>query len=112
MNKTSWIIFIVITVGALALLVALSGGSRLDVSDTDVFAIQDGNSQNGGIADHVLGKVGSKVTLIEYGDYQCTACARVHPMIKDITERYKNQLQFVFRNFPLGESHPLSLIHI
>lgn len=106
MNKTGWIIFTLLTFGILVLLVVVSGGSRTDVSTVNANTIQTASIQNGKIADHVFGKVGSKVTLIEYGDYQCSACARAYPVIKNITERYKNQLQFVFRNFPLGESHP------
>lgn len=106
MSKRSWIIFVVVTLGILVALVAFSGSSRVDVSNVKLYDIQKANSQNGDIADHVFGKVGSKVTLIEYGDYQCSACARVYPVIKNITEQYKDQLQFVFRNFPLGETHP------
>lgn len=106
MNKTRWIIFIVITVGILVLMVISSGNSRVNVSNIDVNTIQKANSQNGNIPDHVSGKIGSKVTLTEYGDFQCSACASAYPRVKLITEQYKNQLQFVFRNFPLGESHP------
>lgn len=106
MNKTSWIVFTIITLGILVILVTFSGSSRIDVKSIDSKKIQVANSQNGNIAEHVSGKIGSKVTLLEYGDFQCTACAAAFPRIKLITEQYKNQLQFAFRNFPLGESHP------
>lgn len=106
MNKTAWIIFSVLTVGILAILVIFSGNSRTDVNNIDVFAIQKANSQNGQIADHVFGKVGGKVTLVEYGDYQCPPCAGIYPVVKSISEQYKDQLQFVFRNFPIADTHP------
>jgi len=96
----------VITVGILALLIVFSGNSKLDVSTIDTNTVQTANDQNGNIADHVFGKVGSKVTLIEYGDFQCPPCGNIHPVIKKITEQYKGQLQFVFRNFPIASSHP------
>ena len=105
MNKIKWIIFAVFTIGILAVLIMTSGSSRIDVSNVDLNAIQTANSQDGNIADHVFGKVGSKVTLIEYGDYQCPECSNVNPDIIAITEQYKNQLQFVFRNFPLTTLH-------
>lgn len=106
MNKITWIIFAVVTVGILASLIIFSGNSKLDVSTTDTNTIQIANDQNGNIGDHVFGKAGSKVTLIEYGDFQCPPCGSIHPVIKAITEQYKDKLQFVFRNFPITTSHP------
>ncbi|NCQ54556.1 DsbA family protein [Candidatus Saccharibacteria bacterium] len=105
MSKLKWIIFIVITIGIFGILIATSKNNQLDVSGIDVNAIQVANNQNGNIADEVFGKVGSKVTLIEYGDYQCPGCGTINPTIKSITENYKDQLQFVFRNFPLTNIH-------
>lgn len=105
MNKTSWIVFSAVTVGILAGLVIFSKGSSLDVSNINVNTVQTANSQNGNIADHVFGKVGSKVTLIEYGDFQCPPCASVYPKIKAISEKYSNQLQLVFRNYPITTIH-------
>lgn len=106
MSKKSWIIFIIITVGILAALVAFSDNSKLDVSKVDINAIQTANSQDGDIGDHVTGKDGSKVILIEYGDFQCPPCASAYPVVKSITDQYKDQMQFVFRNFPITEAHP------
>jgi len=49
----------------------------------------------------------AKVTLVEFGDYQCPACAAAHPVLKQIVEAYKDNpdFTFVFRNFPLTEIH-------
>jgi protein-disulfide isomerase len=71
-----------------------------------VFTVQASNNQDGNIADHVFGKVGSKVTLIEFGDFQCPPCGSLYPRIKAISEQYSGQLQFVFRNFPIASIHP------
>ena len=106
MNRIKWIIFTVITVGIFVTLIIVSEGSKIDVSKIDINAIQTASKQNGNIADHVFGKVNSKVTLIEYGDYQCPPCANIYPVVKLITEKYKDQLQFVFRNFPITSAHP------
>ena len=105
MNKTSWIIFTVITIGILGALVVFSKGAQIDVSKVDLNAVQTASIQNGNIADHAFGKLGSKVTLIEYGDYQCPGCGSINPTIVAMTEKYTNQLQFVFRNFPLTTIH-------
>lgn len=47
----------------------------------------------------------SKVTLIEYGDFQCPACAQYHPMVKKLLEEEGNKLHFVYRYFPLINAH-------
>lgn len=106
MSKISWIIFTVITVGLLAALVIFSDNKSLDVSNIDVNTIQTANDQNGNIGEHIYGNADSTVTLINYGDFQCSACAYYHATIKSVTEEYKSQIRFVFRNFPLGSSHP------
>lgn len=105
MNKTTWIIFSAVAIGILAILIVYSGSSKINVSSVNTSFVQTANEQNGNIADHVFGKEGSKVTLIEYSDYQCPGCASAHPKIKSIIEYYKNQIQFVPRNFPLTTIH-------
>jgi len=102
LNKTSWIIFTIFTASVLGLLVFFADKSTINVSKIDVNAVQPGNNQNGNIADHILGKTDSKVTLIEYGDYQCSHCGSYNPTIATIVEEYKEQLRFVFRTYSLG----------
>ena len=56
--------------------------------------------------DHALGRPGAPVTLVEYGDYECPDCGRAYPIVKTVQRRLGPRLRFVFRNFPLRESHP------
>lgn len=109
MSKKSWIVFAVICVGIIAGLIFMSGGSKIDVSGIDVNEIQPASDKNGQIADHVYGNKDSKVVLIEYGDYQCPGCATTHPVVKQVIEKYKGKMAFVFRHFPLYSSHPNAL---
>jgi len=47
-------------------------------------------------------RVGSgAVQVVEFGDYQCPACAQVHPDVKKLKDEYKDDITFVYRNFPL-----------
>lgn len=55
---------------------------------------------------HVKGAGKAGVVLIEYGDLQCSACWRYEPLIKEVFEKYKDQITFQFRNFPLTQLHP------
>lgn len=106
MSKRAWIIFSAICVLVLGSLVYFSNRNRIDVSDVDPNAIQAASAKSGEIADHVFGKSDSKVILIEYGDFQCPGCGSAHPTVKKLTEKYKDQLAFVFRNFPITSKHP------
>lgn len=57
-------------------------------------------------ADHHQGSVNAAFTLVEYGDYECPHCRRAHPLIKRLLKERGEDLNFVFRNFPLSEIHP------
>jgi len=55
--------------------------------------------------DHIQGSTDAPVTLIEYGDYECSHCGRAHSIVKEVQERLGEDLRFVFRNFPLRQLH-------
>lgn len=59
-----------------------------------------------GPRDHAQGAADAAVTLVEYGDYECPHCGRAYPIVKEVQRRLGAKLRFVFRNFPLNESHP------
>ena len=56
--------------------------------------------------DQRTGNPESKLTLVEYGDYQCPYCRRAHPFVQRLMQEAANELRFVFRHFPLKEIHP------
>ncbi|MEJ8282146.1 DsbA family protein [Pseudonocardia spirodelae] len=43
----------------------------------------------------------ASATLVEFADFQCPACGRVHPIMNQLVQQYGDRVQFVFRNFPL-----------
>jgi protein-disulfide isomerase len=59
-----------------------------------------------GEEDHIQGHEDAPVTLVEYGDYECPHCGRAYPIVKRVQKHFGKRLRFVFRNFPLNESHP------
>lgn len=44
----------------------------------------------------------TKVTLIEYSDFQCPACGAYYPIVKQLGQEFKN-LSIIYRNFPLAQ---------
>ena len=109
MTKKAWIIFAAICVAIIGGMIYLSRGSKVDVTNVNVTDIQSANADNGNIADHTYGNTKSKVMLFEYADFQCPGCSSAYPIIKQIKEKYKDQIGYVFRNFPLTSSHPNAL---
>lgn len=54
--------------------------------------------------DHFRGAL-APVTVIEYGDFQCPFCAKMHPELRHLAET--GQIRWIYRNYPL-EGHPLA----
>ncbi len=42
------------------------------------------------------------VTIIEYADYQCPACSTFSSILKELSEDYRDDLQIIYRHFPLS----------
>lgn len=106
MSKKAWIIFAAVCLVVLVGLVYVSSKDKVDVSNVSADTIQSASTQSGQISDQVFGNRDSKVVLIEYGDFQCPGCGSAHPVVKEVTEKYKDHVAFVFRNFPLASIHP------
>lgn len=47
------------------------------------------------------GSPNASVTLEEFADLQCSACAGAHPTLNEIKAMYGSRIHFIFRNFPL-----------
>src|SRR5579871_499235 len=56
--------------------------------------------------DHIQGNEHAPITLVEYGDYECPYCGQAYPIVKKIQKYFGENLRFVFRNFPIVDSHP------
>jgi protein-disulfide isomerase len=52
------------------------------------------------------GDVNSAVTVVEFTDFQCSACGAMYPVLEDVLKSYGNRIHFVVRNFPLTAAHP------
>lgn len=46
------------------------------------------------------------VTVTEYADFQCPACASFYPIVAQVKEQFKDQVRFEFKHFPLVQIHP------
>ncbi len=46
------------------------------------------------------------MTLVEFSDFQCPACGVYYPIVTQVVKDFKDNLTFVYRNFPLTDLHP------
>lgn len=65
----------------------------------------NGGSGTAQASSHTYGNTDSEVVLIEYGDFECPACAQYFPLVSQIKEKYKDDITFQFRHFPLVQIH-------
>lgn len=54
-------------------------------------------------SDWIKGNATSTVTVVEYSDFQCPACAAYFPLVKRIVLENINNIRFVYRHFPLSQ---------
>lgn len=51
------------------------------------------------------GEATAPVTVVMFSDFQCSACAAKHPILKRVLAEYGNQVRFVVRDYPLQTIH-------
>ena len=85
---------VIITVLAV---VAIVGGAVLLGGGDDPSSGQPSNN--------FFGNENSVVTVVEYADFECPACASFAPTVDTIKEQFKDEVRFEFRHFPLVQIH-------
>lgn len=50
---------------------------------------------------HIQKASSAKVTIVEFGDFECPACGAAYPIVEQILSDYKGKVNFVFREYPL-----------
>lgn len=98
-KKTGWIIAAIVAVFTVIIGVSVAQqGSR---TSTDYADIIPASVESGNIAELVNGSSDAPVKIIEYGDYQCTACAPMNPYINELVKKYDGKVAVVFRTMIL-----------
>lgn len=98
MNKNSILLWSLIILGIAGIvLIMLAVVNRVPEGQLAV-AVSD--------ADWTKGPKDAPVTLVEYSDFQCPACAFYFDMTKQLEKDFSDKLLIVFRHFPLETIHP------
>lgn len=97
---------VVAIVAGLVIVVALtSRDSATAAADEDQLALSIPASDSAQMVrdnSHVLGQPGDgTVTLVEFLDFECEACAALYPFYEQLRTEYAGQVRFVARYFPI-----------
>jgi protein-disulfide isomerase len=56
--------------------------------------------------DHIRGPDDAPVTLLEYGDFECTYCGHAEQVIRELLSSLGSDVRYVWRHLPLNDVHP------
>lgn len=66
-----------------------------------------GNIQLAQISDNdwIRGDKNAKVSIVEFSDLECPFCQRFHPTLQRLIDEYGDNVNWVYRHFPLSSLH-------
>ncbi|MDZ4221773.1 MAG: DsbA family protein [Patescibacteria group bacterium] len=73
-----------------------SGGANYDRSGAYDVATDD---------DPSIGRADAGVTIVEFSDFECPFCRQSYPIIRSLTQEFKDEVRFIYRDFPLVAIH-------
>jgi protein-disulfide isomerase len=58
----------------------------------------------------VRGNKDAKVTIVNFDDFQCPFCSRMHSQLtQDVLKLYGDRVRIIYKDFPLTEIHPWAI---
>ena len=105
MGKSFWAILSLVVIALIAVFI-LAGGKAEDADNPLAYSDNPTSIQD---HDHIQGD-NTDVVIIEYGDFQCPACAAFFPIVQETKTRFGDEFQLVFRHLPLVSIHPQALV--
>jgi protein-disulfide isomerase len=56
--------------------------------------------------DHIRGPEDASITLLEYGDFECSYCGQAEGVIRELLSSMGDEVRYVWRHLPLNDVHP------
>ncbi len=103
--KTRWgVVFVFVSIILLSLAVII--GSLVvkelrDANDPSKVTISIDRFEVATKDNYWIGSSNPKVTIIEFGDFSCEMCGMAFPTIREVVAKYKSDVKFVFKDFPV-----------
>ncbi len=93
--------YILIAAGIILLLFVLSKAANTSSPEAGGTLTQEVTEY-----DHIKGIPTAPITIVEYSDFQCPACASMYPLLNRLEKELPGQVRIVYRHFPLWQLHP------
>jgi protein-disulfide isomerase len=100
-----WFVVIAVLIGGLWLLINAANAPLTPPPPAEIQNVPPVSK-----TDFIRGNPNAKITLIEYADFQCPACAAMHSTIKQLEGDFKDNLRLIYRFFPLTNAHQNAMI--
>jgi len=81
---------------------------RGDLTDMSVDPFADNRSKLHIGNSPSMGPVDAKITLIEFGDFECPSCRQLDLILRDLLPKHP-EIRLVFKHFPLTNIHPWAM---
>lgn len=74
--------------------------AKSKISQTEI--INNGQKYNAVSSDNYwLGSANAKITIVEFGDFTCPVSKKSFSTIREISLKYKNDIKFIWRDYPV-----------
>jgi NhaA family Na+:H+ antiporter len=101
-----FVIIAAVMIAALCVTLVLVRSSRQSINTRDIASSDPPGAQ----PQHVRGNADAKVTLEEFGDFQCPSCGVYYGELKKIEDENGQRLRVIFREYPLYPNHKYGLL--
>lgn len=64
-----------------------------------------GDTVNAEPSNNFFGAEEGVITVTEYGDFECPACAGFYPIFSQMKDQFANEVRFEYKHFPLVQIH-------
>jgi protein-disulfide isomerase len=73
-------------------------------TQTPSYKSEDHKKQIEGINNYWLGSANPKLTIVEFGDFNCSLCKNSYSKMREISLKYKENVKIIYRDFPNFEN--------
>jgi len=70
-----------------------------------IYPAAEGSLLAGQAGHYWLGSTKAPITIVEFGDFACPVCEKAFPTIREISLKYKNDIKFIWRDYPVVQDY-------